>query len=118
MSDERASPPEPTPSAAERRWRRAEGRAVDELKSREDELTDAEIIEAFREIAILPPDEGEEEDEEEMTDEAIIHIVRGYLASRLLVVPRPRRIWSTRSPCPPRRRPPAGSDDDRRHRCG
>jgi len=25
----------------------------------------------------LPPDEGEEEDEEEMTDEAIIHIVRG-----------------------------------------
>ena len=40
-------------------------------------MTDAEIIEAFREIAILPPDEGEEEDEEEMTDEAILHIVRG-----------------------------------------
>ena len=77
MSDERASPPEPTPSTAERRWRRAERTAVDELKSREDEMTDAEIIDAFREIAILPPDEGEEEDEEEMTDEAIIHIVRG-----------------------------------------
>jgi uncharacterized protein YgfB (UPF0149 family) len=40
-------------------------------------MSDAEIIEAFREIAILPPDEGEEEDEEEMTDEAILHIVRG-----------------------------------------
>ena len=77
MSDERASPPEPKPSAAKRRWRRAERTAVDELKGREDQMTDAEIIEAFREIAILPPDEGEEEDEEEMTDEAIIHIVRG-----------------------------------------
>ena len=77
MSDERASPPEPTPSAEGRRWRRAERTAVDELKSREDEMTDAEIIDAFREIAILPPDEGEEEDEEKMTDEAIIHIVRG-----------------------------------------
>jgi hypothetical protein len=77
VSDEPASLQEPTPSAAERRWRRAEWTAIDELKSREDEMTDAEIIEAFREIAILPPDEGEEEDEEEMTDEAIIHVVRG-----------------------------------------
>jgi hypothetical protein len=77
MSDERASAPESTPSAAERRWRRAERTAADELKSREDEMTDAEIIEAFREIAILPPDEGEEEDEEEMTDEEIIDLVRG-----------------------------------------
>ena len=40
-------------------------------------MTDAEIIEAFREIAILPPDEGGEEPEEEMSDEAIIHLVRG-----------------------------------------
>jgi hypothetical protein len=77
MSDEGNSAPEPMPSAADRRWRRAERTTVDELKSREDEMTDAEIIEAFREIAILPPDEGEEEDEEEMTDEAIIHLVRG-----------------------------------------
>ena len=77
MSDERASGPESTPSAAKQRWRRAERTAVDELKSREDEMTDAEIIEAFREIAILPPDEGEEENEEEMTDEAIINLVRG-----------------------------------------
>jgi hypothetical protein len=77
MSDERTSAPESTPSAAERRWRRAERTAIDELKSREDEMTDAEIIEAFREIAILPPDEGAEEDEEEMTNEAIIHLVRG-----------------------------------------
>ena len=77
MSDERTSAPESTPSAAEGRWRRAERTAVDELKSREDEMSDEEIIEAFREIAILPPDEGEEEDEEEMTDEAIIHLVRG-----------------------------------------
>ncbi len=77
MSNERTPPPEPTPSAAEKRWNRAERTAVDELQSREDEMTDAEIIEAFREIAILPPDEGEEEDEEEMTDEAIIHLVRG-----------------------------------------
>jgi hypothetical protein len=77
MSDEGNSAPEPMPSAADRRWRRAERTTVDELKSREDEMTDAEIIEAFREIAILPPDDGEEEDEEEMTDEAIIHLVRG-----------------------------------------
>jgi hypothetical protein len=77
MSDERTSAPESTQSAAERRWRRAKWTAVDELKSREDELTDAEIIEAFREIAILPPDEGEEEEEEEMTDQAIINLVRG-----------------------------------------
>jgi hypothetical protein len=77
MSDERTSAPESTPSAAERRWRRAERTAVDELKSREDEMSDAEIIEAFREIAILPPDEGEEEDEEQMTDEEIIDLVRG-----------------------------------------
>jgi len=77
MSDERTSAPETTPSTAERRWRRAKRTAVDDLKSREDEMTDAEIIEAFREIAILPPDEDEEEDEEEMTDEAIIHLVRG-----------------------------------------
>ena len=77
MSDERRSAREQMQSAGARRWRRAERTAVDELKSREDEMTDAEIIEAFREIAILPPDEGEEEDEEEMTDEAIIHLVRG-----------------------------------------
>jgi hypothetical protein len=77
MSDERTSGPESMPSAADRRWRRAEQTAVDELKSREDEMTDAEIIEAFREIAILPPDEGEEEREEEMTDEEIINLVRG-----------------------------------------
>jgi hypothetical protein len=77
MSDERTSGPESTQSAAARRWRRARWTAVDELKSREDEMTDAEIIEAFRELAILPPSEGEEEDEEEMTDEAIINLVRG-----------------------------------------
>ncbi len=78
MSEERTSAPEATPSTAERRWRRAKRTAVDDLKSREDEMTDAEIIEAFREIAILPPAEGEEEeDEEAMTDEAIIHLVRG-----------------------------------------
>jgi hypothetical protein len=77
MSDERTSAPEVMPSTAERRWRRAKRTAVDDLTSREDEMTDAEIIEAFREISILPPDEGEEEDEEEMTDEAIIHLVRG-----------------------------------------
>ena len=77
MSDERTSAPEPAPSTAERRWRRAKRTAVDDLRSREDEMTDAEIIEAFREIAILPPDEGEEEDEEEMSDEAIINLVRG-----------------------------------------
>jgi hypothetical protein len=77
MRDEGTSTPESTPSPAERRWRRAERTAVDELKSTEDEMTDAEIIEAFREIAILPPDEGEEENEEEMTDEEIIDLVRG-----------------------------------------
>jgi len=77
MSDERTSAPESTRSAADRRWRRAEQTAVDELKSREDEMTNAEIIEAFREIAILPPDEGEEEDEEAMTDQEIIDLVRG-----------------------------------------
>lgn len=77
MSDERTSAPESTQSAADRRWRRAEQTAVDELKTREDEMTDAEIVEAFREIAILPPDEGEEEEEEQMTDEEIIDLVRG-----------------------------------------
>jgi hypothetical protein len=77
MSDERTSGPESTQSAADRRWRRAEQTAVDELKSKEDEMTDAEIIEAFREIAILPPDEGAEEQEEEMTDEEIVNLVRG-----------------------------------------
>ena len=77
MSDERTSAPESTQSAAERRWLRAKWTAVDELKSREDEMTDAEIIEAFREIAILPPDEGEEEEEEAVTDEEIINLVRG-----------------------------------------
>jgi len=77
MNDERTSAAEPTQSTADRRWRRAERTAVDGLKSREDEMTDAEIIEAFREIAILPPGEGEEEDEEEMTDEEIINLVRG-----------------------------------------
>jgi hypothetical protein len=77
MSDERRSPSESTRSTADRRWRRAEQTAVDELKSGEDEMTDAEIIEAFREIAILPPDEGEEEEEVEMTDEEIINLVRG-----------------------------------------
>lgn len=77
MSDERTSAPESTQSAADRRWRRAEQTAVDELKTREDEMTDAEIVEAFREIAILPPDEGEEVEEEQMTDEEIIDLVRG-----------------------------------------
>jgi hypothetical protein len=77
MSDERTPAPESRQSAADRRWGRAERTAVDGLKSREDEMTDEEIIEAFREIAILPPDEGEEEDEEEMTDEEIINLVRG-----------------------------------------
>jgi hypothetical protein len=77
MSDEHTSAPESRKSAADGRWLRAERTAVDELKSREDEMTDAEIIEAFREIAILPPGEEEEEDEEAMTDEEIINLVRG-----------------------------------------
>jgi hypothetical protein len=77
MSDERTLPPESTQSPADRRWRRAERTAVDELRTREDEMTDAEIVEAFRDIAILPPGEGEEEEEEEMTDEEIIDLVRG-----------------------------------------
>ena len=77
MSDERAPVPETTQAAAERRWHRAEQAAVDELKSREDEMTDAEIIEAFREITILPPDEDEEVEEELVTDEEIINLVRG-----------------------------------------
>jgi hypothetical protein len=77
MNDERTSAAESTQSTADRRWRRAERTAVDGLKTREDEMTDAEIIEAFREIAILPPGEGEEEDEEGMTDEEIINLVRG-----------------------------------------
>jgi len=77
MSDDRASVPETTQAAAERRWHRAEQAAVDELKSREDEMTDAEIIEAFREITILPPDEDEEVEEELVTDEEIINLVRG-----------------------------------------
>ena len=77
MSDERAPVPETTQAAAERRWHRAEQAAVDELKSREDEMTDAEIIEAFREITILPPDEVEEVEEELVTDEEIINLVRG-----------------------------------------
>jgi hypothetical protein len=77
MSDERMSGLESTQTAADRRWRRAEQTAVDELRSREDEMTDAEIVEAFRDIAILPPGEGEEEEEEEMTDEEIIDLVRG-----------------------------------------
>jgi hypothetical protein len=77
MSDERMSGLESMQAAADRRWRRAERTAVDELRSREDEMTDAEIVEAFRDIAILPPGEGEEEEEEEMTDEEIIDLVRG-----------------------------------------
>ena len=40
-------------------------------------MTDAEIIEAFREITILPPDEDEEVEEELVTDEEIINLVRG-----------------------------------------
>jgi hypothetical protein len=48
MSDERRSPPESTQSTAGRRWRRAEQTAVDELKSGEDEMTDAEIINLVR----------------------------------------------------------------------
>ena len=77
MSDERASVPETTMAAVDRRWHRAEQAAVDELKNREDEMTDAEIIEAFREITILPPDEDEEVEEERVTDEEIINLVRG-----------------------------------------
>jgi hypothetical protein len=77
MNDERAPVPESTRSAEERRWRRDRQAAVDELKSREDEMTDEEIIEAFREITILPPDEDEEVEEERMTDEEIIRLVRG-----------------------------------------
>ena len=77
MSDERTSAPESMQTNADRRWRRAERAAVDELKSGEDEMTDEEIIEAFREIVILPPGEGEEENEEAMTDEEIVNLVRG-----------------------------------------
>ena len=48
MSDEGNSAPEPMPSAADRRWRRAERTTVDELKSREDEMTDEAIIHLVR----------------------------------------------------------------------
>ena len=77
MSNKRASVPESTQAAAERRWRRVEQTAIDELKSMEDEMTDAEIVDAFREITIRPPDEEEEVEEEDVTDEEIINLVRG-----------------------------------------
>jgi hypothetical protein len=47
-SDERTSAPDSGQSAADRRWRRVERTAVDELKSREDEMTDEEIIDLVR----------------------------------------------------------------------
>jgi hypothetical protein len=77
MSNKRASDPDASRAAAERRWRRAEQTAIDELKSIEDEMTDAEIVDAFREITIRPPGEDEEVEEEEVTDEEIINLVRG-----------------------------------------
>jgi hypothetical protein len=57
-----------------KRYRVAEWEAVEDLQNREDEMTDTEIIEAFRDIAVIPPDEWDEE----ITDEEIINIVRGY----------------------------------------
>ena len=57
-----------------KRYRVAEWEAVEDLQNREDEMTDGEIIEAFRDIAVIPPDEWDEE----ITDEEIINIVRGY----------------------------------------
>ena len=77
MSNKRASDPDASQAAAKRRWRRAEQTAIDELKSMEDEMTDAEIVDAFREITIRPPGEEEEVEEEDVTDEEIINLVRG-----------------------------------------
>jgi hypothetical protein len=48
MSDGRTSNPEPTRSAADRRWRRAGRTAVDALRSGEDQMTDEEIIDLVR----------------------------------------------------------------------
>ena len=73
MSDEITRAPGSRLSAARRRYRIAEWEAVEDLQNREDEMTDGEIIEAFRDIAVLPPDEWDEE----ITDEEIINIVRG-----------------------------------------
>jgi hypothetical protein len=74
MSDEIAPAPESRRAAAMKRYRVAEWEAVEDLQNREDEMTDGEIIEAFRDIAVIPPDEWDEE----ITDEEIINIVRGY----------------------------------------
>ena len=73
MSDEITRAPVSRLSAVRRRYRVAEWEAVEDLQNREDEMTDGEIIEAFREIAVIPPDEWDEE----ITDEEIINIVRG-----------------------------------------
>lgn len=73
MSDEITPTPESRLAAAMKRYRVAEWEAVEDLQNREDEMTDGEIIEAFRDIAVIPPDEWDEE----ITDEEIINIVRG-----------------------------------------
>lgn len=74
MSDEITPAPESRLAAAMKRYRVAEWEAVEDLQNREDEMTDGEIIEAFRDIAVIPPDEWDEE----ITDGEIINIVRGY----------------------------------------
>lgn len=75
MSDEITPAPESSRlSASMKRYRVTEWEAVEDLQNREDEMTDGEIIEAFRDIAVIPPDEWDEE----ITDEEIINIVRGY----------------------------------------
>jgi hypothetical protein len=74
MSDEITPSPEPRLAAVMKRYRATEWEAVEDLQNREDEMTDGEIIEAFRDIAVIPPDEWDEE----ITDEEIINIVRGY----------------------------------------
>lgn len=73
MSDEITPAPDSRLSAAMKRYRVTEWEAVEDLQNREDEMTDGEIIEAFRDIAVIPPDEWDEE----ITDEEIINIVRG-----------------------------------------
>jgi hypothetical protein len=73
VSDEITPAPESGLAAAMKRYRVAEWEAVEDLQNREDEMTDGEIIEAFRDIAVIPPDEWDEE----ITDEEIINIVRG-----------------------------------------
>ena len=69
MSDEITPAPESRLSAAMKRYRVAEWEAVEDLQNREDEMTDREIIEAFRDIAVIPPDEWDEE----ITGEEIIN---------------------------------------------